>query len=147
MFCGHGNHSASHARPPSSLTAEDAASVCGMLCIHSGGFSRSQSNDAAPAARATYFRTAVRCLLNVLRHGNSSAFCAPPSSLTAEDVASVRGILCIHAGGFSLMLTSDAALLSALHIFVQLYTRDFKMFCGHGNHSASHVRPPSSLTA
>ena len=90
-------------RPPSPLplSAEDAASVCGMRRIHCGGFSRPQANDAAHAVRATYFRTAVRCLLNVLRHGNSSAFCAPPSSLTAEDVASVRGILCIHAGGFS----------------------------------------------
>ena len=53
-------------RPPLSLTAEDAASVCGILCIHSGGFSRPQASDAAPAVCATYFRTAVRCLLNVL---------------------------------------------------------------------------------
>ena len=55
-----------------------------------------------PCCLRCIFRASVHCLLIILRNGKQSAFCVPPLSLTAEDVASVRGILCIHAGGFSL---------------------------------------------
>ena len=162
IFCEHGKHFTFCAR----LRHFDRVrcrSVCGIHCIHCGGFSRKQTmlrllfalhifvqlhsvfqnvlrHVNSSAFCAAFVIDCVGCRFcarnalhsfrrlislvrrqimplmpfalhifvllhavfqNVLRHGNSSAFCAPPSSLTAEDVASVRGILCIHAGGFS----------------------------------------------
>ena len=86
--------------PPSSLTAEYAASVRGktlhsfrrlltparkqtmpLPCAECSAFipedyfARPQASDAASAVYATYFRASVHCLLIILRNGKQSAFC------------------------------------------------------------------------
>ena len=121
--------------------------LCVRNALHSFRRLLTLASDAAPAVRATYFRTAARCLLNVLRHGNRSAF-APASAIDRG-----RCRFCarnaLHSFRRLLTLTRKQAMLlppSALHIFVLLYAPVFKMFCGHGNHFAFHASP-SSLTA
>ena len=141
----HGKHSAFSPPPP--LIAEDTASVRRMLCIHSGGFSRPQASDAAHAVCATYFRIAARCLSKYSAStANISLFAPAFAPAINRGRCRFRARNAPHSHQRLLSLVSDAAPVVRAAYF-RTAAHCLLIILRHGNHSASHARPPSPLTA
>ena len=121
MFCRYGNHSV-FCGPPSPLTEGDAAPYAEMHCIHSGDFSRSPAHKRCYFRCLRYiFRTAVRCILNVLRARQPFRFSRSPAFVIDRGRCRFRVRNALHSRRRLLMLVSDADPAVCTAYFVHLY--------------------------